>query len=480
MQALYPLSLFWRRYHVLAISKFTIRTSDRRVFRRCLRKWGYYSSIKMNLQRKGTEQNINFWFGSGIHFAMEDYHGWNHFGDPRRAFKAYYDAFDSDTLPENAPMMYDLGIGMLNYYLEWYPRHNKEYGLETIWFNDKMEVVPAGTEGAHPAVEQQFFLNLGIVVVVDKQTEQILCEYDIDMESTESSTFPQIMRTQGFNFDNPETPEEQIFYRDAVDSSWIEVELVPMYYHGTFDRLVVDRLGRWWILDYKTAKGADTNKLATDDQISAYLWAAEQWFGHPIYGFIYLQLTKDVPHPPKRLKNGEMSVDKKQKTTYALAREEIIKEYGSVAKAPNKYVEFLNILAEKEMPEGDRFIRWDFVTRTQNQKIATYNNIMGEVRIMINPNLYLFPNPTRDCIWDCPLRDICLAYDDARYDEVEYTLQSEYEYRPRGEDGNQDEWREKIVWPANALPPVDENEFKLDLEQVFCVNLDDAYDESDD
>ena len=86
----------------MQLSRFTIRTSDRRVFRRCLRKWGLQSSLKANLQRKGTEQNIHFWFGSAIHYAMEDYHGYNRFGDPRRAFKAYYNAFDPETLPEGA------------------------------------------------------------------------------------------------------------------------------------------------------------------------------------------------------------------------------------------------------------------------------------------------------------------------------------------------------------------------------------------
>lgn len=458
-----------------SISRFTVRTSDRRVFRRCLRKWGYYSSMKMNLQRKGTEQNINFWFGSAIHFAMEDYHGYNRFGDPRRALKAYYEAFDEDTLPEGANLIYELGIGMLTYYLEWYTRHNKEYGFETIWFTDDMQEAEPFSEGAHPAVEQQFFLDLGIRVIVDKKTEQILGVYKPEMENGEG--YPQLRKVLlgcGFLFDD--TEHVQYVYCPSENANWIDVDIVPIHYHGTFDRLVKDRFGRWWILDYKTAKGADTNKLATDDQISAYLWAAEQWFQHPIYGFIYLQLTKDVARPVKRLKNGELSVDKKQKTTYALARQAIIDEFGSVAKAPNKYIEFLNYLAEKETPEGDRFIRWDFVQRSEQQKISTYNHIMGELQLMLNPNLYLYPNPTRDCIWDCPLRDVCLAYDDGRYDEVEFILSSCYEPRPRGEEGQEPEWRTRIKWPEGPLPPVDESEFELELDNVFCVELPDDYD----
>ena len=99
------------------LSHYTIRTSDRRVFRRCLRKWSFQSSLRGNWKYQGTEQNINFWFGSAIHFAMEDYHGYNVFGDPRIAFWAYYQAFPEDELPSGAEAHYSLGIAMLSYYL---------------------------------------------------------------------------------------------------------------------------------------------------------------------------------------------------------------------------------------------------------------------------------------------------------------------------------------------------------------------------
>ena len=82
-----------------AKSQFNIRTSDRRVFRRCLRKWDYQSSLRQNLTRAGVEANINFWFGSAIHFCMEDYHGYNRFQDPRSALHAYYQAFPEDDMP---------------------------------------------------------------------------------------------------------------------------------------------------------------------------------------------------------------------------------------------------------------------------------------------------------------------------------------------------------------------------------------------
>lgn len=441
----------------MQLSRFTIRTSDRRTFRRCLRKWGLQSSIKDNLERGGTEQNIHFWFGSAIHFALEDYHGYNKFGDPRRALKAYYNAFPANTLPDMADAYYDMGIGMLSYYLEWLPKHNKDMEFETAWAVGR-QLVSKDTPGAVPATEIKFYLDLGLRVIVDVKTEQIICE----------ATDEEVAKLQAIaKLGIATEEEEQETYWYPVGNNIIEVAIIPIHYHGTMDKIVVDKYGRHWIMDYKTAKSADTNKLDTDDQISAYIWAAEQWLQTPIYGFIYLQLTKDVAKPPRRLKNGELSVDKKQKTTYQLVKQEIINDYGSVSNAPNKVLELLNAMAEQEFPEGDKFIRWDFVQRSREQIISTYNHIMGEARMMINPNLYLFPNPTRDCIWDCPMRDICLAMDDGRHDDVKLMIEKDFRKRPRSEDGGQDDWFSRIKWPEDGEVMEDEDFTVKELDIVF-------------
>lgn len=438
----------------MQLSRFTIRTSDRRTFRRCYRKWGLQSSMKLNLQRSGTEQNIHFWFGSGIHFALEDYHGYNRFGDPRKAFKAYYNAFKKESLPEMADAYYELGIGMLAYYLDWLPRHNKDMEFETAWLLNDNRIVDKDTPGARPATEMKFYLDLGLRVIVDVNSEQIICEYTPEEAAKLSAIQPVGIQT--------DEREDMTYWYPVTEGVFTEVVVVPVHYHGTIDKIVKDKYGRIWIMDYKTAKSADTNKLDTDDQISAYIWAAEQWLQQPIYGFVYLQLTKEVAKAPKRLKNGDLSVDKKQRTTYQLVKEEIIKDYGSVQEAPNKIIEFLNAMAEYEVPEGDRFIRWDFVQRSREQIISTYNHIMGEARMMINPHLYLYPNPTRDCIWDCPMREICLAMDDGRNDEVKFMLEHGFSKRPRDEDGDQEKWQERIVYPGDeATEEVEEDDFSI-------------------
>ena len=448
-------------------SKILIRTSGRRTFRRCIRKWGFQSGLKMNLDRIGSESNIHFWFGSAIHWAMEDYFGYNKFGDPRRAFKAYYDCFDEIDKPMLADTHYDLGIGMLTYFLEWLPRHNQTMQFKTLWLthdeNGYHESAP-GVDGAYPAVEQSFELDLGVRVVRDPISKKIYYRYK-----------------EGDNIDYPlfsiELPTGEInYYVVEQDGRKVDVEICPVVYHGTFDRLVIDRFGRWWILDYKTAKGADTNKLDTDDQISAYLWAAEQWFQHKIHGFVYLQLTKEVPKPPRRLKNGSLSVDKKQKTTYGLYRDEVIKDYGDVSKAPANIIDALNTFAEQETPEGDKFIRWDFVTRTDAQKISTYHNIMAEVMLQTDPNLILFPNPTRDCIWDCPFRDVCIAMDDDRMDEAQAILDANYAERSDTDESNHEEWKDRLVYPTGPVECAETpDEFVSSVDNIFNIILPPEY-----
>lgn len=445
-------------------SRFTIRTSDRRVFRRCLRKWSFQSSLKGNWKRQGTEQNINFWFGSAIHFALEDYHSKNVFKDPRRAFWAYYQSFPKEEIPAGAEELYPLGIAMLSYYLTWYNRHNDVTGYQTAMVHKETHQLITPTqwkalskeeqEQYEYAVEQSFMTSLKYYVVIDVKTDEILEVID---NTREDQVLPHAIGEE-YSYSLSTDPEMQ---KNCM------AKIVPIYYHGTMDRIVVDRYGRFWILDYKTAKGADTAKLETDDQISAYLWAFEKWYGFKPYGFVYLQLTKEAVQEPKRLKNGELSVDKRQKTTYSLIKQEIISEFGSVQAAPNKIIQFLNHFATLETPEGDRFIRWDHVKRSPEEIQSTEEHIYEELAQMLNPTLGYYTSPTRDCIWDCPLRDWCLAIDRKDTVAVEQFMQ-DYEKRPRDEDGNIDPWRENIPWPDKIDPNTNEPYGLYPLEDILA------------
>lgn len=116
--------------------KAVIRTSDRSTFKRCRRKWSWSSALKQNLRTKDTPSY--FWIGTGGHFALEDWYGWNHFGHPVKAFQAYVDActkFQRENgygLPDDWEEQTTLGKAILTYYLIWIEQRQKH---ETVWID---------------------------------------------------------------------------------------------------------------------------------------------------------------------------------------------------------------------------------------------------------------------------------------------------------------------------------------------------------
>lgn len=358
--------------------KLVIHTHDRLTFKRCRRKWQLSSPWCNNLAPIEKNANIHLWFGSGFHYALEDYHGYNKFGHPCAALEAYFNAFSDEERPLMAQETFELGIGMLEYYLKWL--QNKEV-FETLWLNDK------------PMVECSFELQI-----------PELTEY---------------AKSKGV------------------------AEMIT--YHGTIDKIVTDTEGRWWLVDYKTASTIDTKKLATDPQISAYLWATEQYLDHDIEGMIFMQFAKDVPHPPKRLAKGGFSKDKRQTTLHGDYCQALLEEFGEV---PQEYVEILNELAMNETLEGNRYIRWDKVERNNDSKESTYQNILEEGYDMIDQLVQArcYPNQTRDCAWDCPFRMVCIAQEEGHdYKEL---LVDNFEVRVETAKGERDKWRTRIKYPT--------------------------------
>jgi hypothetical protein len=348
-----------------------VHTSDRILFKQCRRRWNWQSPIRDNLVRDG-ESAGPLWLGSGIHFALEDYHGWNQFVDPTFALEAYYRAYYQafrKNLPENAKELVELGSGMLRTYQDWIKRHQE---FRTVWCDGK------------PMVEVRFKILLPLTM------------------------------------------------KDGR----------PIYYVGTLDRILQDGHGRFWVLDYKTAARLDTGKLDTDSQVSAYSWAADLLFadrGWEFEGVVYIQLLKDVPEPPRVLRNGMLSTAKNQRTTYDLYRKALQDMYPS-GQIPDVYRDVLTTLATEETPEGNRFIRRDIVRRNKAQIAAEYNAILQEVSDMINPDLPMYKNPSAmACGW-CPFHDVCVGLDDGS----DWKSMLDVGYIKRGEDP---EWRSVIRYP---------------------------------
>jgi len=339
-----------------------IRTSDAIRYKRCRRYWDFTSGMRRHLEPANAEYNINLWQGTAMHFALEDYHGYNRFKDPCKALEAFYHAFDPDDLPLSAEEALAQTMGMLEYYLKWLKQRDE---FRTVWIDGK------------PQVEVRFQIYI---------------------------------------------PELHCFYQ------------------GTFDRIVEDSDSRVWVTDYKSAKIVDTAKLETDQQISRYSWAAERWYDIEIEGVLYQQFRKAVPQPPQTLKNGELSTNKQQKTTHTLYMETLLERFGHINKIPSKYFEMLEHLSSMESFEGDYYIRWDRVRRNEAAKAKEYEYILMEGSEMLNPELPIYPNSTRDCAWECGFRTVCISMNDGS--DWEYMLDEGFRKQVESDD-----WRNRIKWP---------------------------------
>lgn len=425
-------------------SRYWVGVSSSRSFRRCMRKWYHQSGYGLALDRKENSANmpIPFWLGSGLHYALEDFHGYNLFRDPRLAAIAYYKAHLQQEMPAGADDAITLVIDMLEYYLEWLPKHNDLPQFQTLWQepDGKYVIADNKSEKAVPLCEKEMMLDMGVRIVVESTTGKILGKFEnVDGIWTKDGFS---IEKEAINIDDSETIYE-LRASHYLDSA-VNVQIMPIVFHGTCDKVVIDKNGSVYLVDYKTAKGADIAKLATDDQISRYIWAMEQILNLPIKGFIYLQFTKERIKEPKVLKNGDLSTDKKQKTTSVKYKQAIEEIYGGTALAPSKVIDTLNAFRDLEHAEGDRFIRWDIVERDLNQKFTTYNNIMGEIDLMTNPNLYPIPNPTRDCSWDCPFREACILYEKQDMDGYNDILESEWQTRTKERGEEDPTWQSRI------------------------------------
>jgi len=346
----------------------SLHTTDRNAFRCCRRRWNFQSALKQNLTMKG-ELSPNLWFGTGFHFALEDYHGYNRFGNPAKALKAYVDCFSKEELTLDCQALVDIGYEMINHYVnEWLPRRN-------IYKTLIIDGVP-----------------------------------QVEVES--SIYIPELSEAFG----------------------------IPVIYQLKYDRVVTDPDGRFWIQDHKTAASFNISKLETDPQVSAYCWAFPYIYGQTSAGMLYSQYKKAIVEEPRILKNGNISTDKTQNTTYERYLKALKERYGNIT-FPPKYKEVLDILLEQETPESDAFIRWDRVARNEHNNESEYLKILAEGYEMLNPKLAIYPNPTSDCSWSCNFYNVCLAQDDGS--DWEFMINEDFEIRKHEEEI----WRSKIQYP---------------------------------
>lgn len=327
---------------------FINRTSDRASFRKCRRRWVLSSHHYKN--RGPVESVLPLWTGTGFHYALEDFYGYQIFKSASEAFLAFADAWKRTPklqMPDGWEEDTQMATACLDYY-------------QHVWLENRYDYPTLIVDGL-PQVEQTWQIPLG----------------------THSG-------------------------REVI-------------YQGTFDRVSVDDDGLLWVVEYKSAIRVEYKHYNTDQQTTAYIWAAQKIYDRECAGVVYQQHKKHIPEGPKILATGRISLNKQQITSRTLYKGELLKLYSTPEKFPSEYVDYLDYLASVETEHRDAYIERELVRRNPAQLLAEEEKISLELIDMLNPNLPIYPNPSRDCGY-CPFESICVSIDDGSDWESELDL----------------------------------------------------------
>jgi|AntDeeMinimDraft_6_1070357.scaffolds.fasta_scaffold00567_9 CRISPR/Cas system-associated exonuclease Cas4 (RecB family) len=272
-----------------------------------------------------------------------------------------------------------LGSGV-HYALEKYYAENDNLQEAFIeWFNNKLDELDIWDEQME-MLEEKKKLGLGM-----------LKHYQKFADNNDSDYFTKVVDTE-IDFEIP------------VKN--LKGNTTHCRYAGTVDGLVIDEFGLYWILEHKTASRIDTSHLPLDEQVARYMWAMQEKLGIEISGVIYNILLKKIPTEPRVLKSGHLSKAKNIKTTYATYLNSLINYYGSFEEIPlNDYSDILGYLQGEE----NEFFKRVKVEKTQHEIDDIAKRTYLEYKEMSNPNLRMFPAPSRDCNWKCDFREVCIS-----------------------------------------------------------------------
>src|SRR5258706_5239960 len=361
--------------------KFIIRTSDRGIFKDCRQRWDFTSKIRQDYEPKGGQ--IHFNFGASIHDGIETRYNplitsnneelaiGAFLGSEQGFMKAEAKLYIDEILPQEKIDEFnerrELGVGMLKHYFQWCKDTD-----------DILRVV------------------------------KVEIEFEVPIPARNLNDYVYNVEAFGYGFDNDLT-----CYCDDCE------QFHPVVYQGRVDMIVEDKHGRYWIWDHKTAgQFGSTEYFDLDDQCGSYIWALQRMLGLPIMGVVYNRLLKAVPHPPEVLKNGSLSKNKQQRTTYDL----YIKAMELHAQPYAPYAEFLEFLKAKP---NQFFQRVEVHRGPEEIPIIERRILMEAIDMLDDPKIY--PNPGMFTCMGCAFKTPCLATQDGS--DVEFILRTNYQKR---------------------------------------------------
>jgi hypothetical protein len=384
-----------------------LHQSDVSNFKRCRRKWEWSSPMRLNLTGKADQLgiNINFWFGSGIHYALQQYYDPDFRRDPVEAFVWWYQTvMHGGTVTES-----QLELG--------YDRKPKP-----VWGSNAPDGEP-DTDSPPRAYKIEGLFDL--LAQPEEYDFEGHHELGINMMAfyrdwaprNDDFTVIDCERVFSVPILNPSTgePLRAIDPRDGVEKE--------VHARGKRDAVVQDNTtGAYGILEHKTAVDISEgyfDKLDKDEQVTRYMWAGQ--YEAELYGLPYKRLSfvhyngirKTYPKPPTELKSGWFSIDRtKESTTYEMLMQFIRERpFIKMTLADNEKAQaYIEYVKEK----GDQqFVERRTVSRNPREIQSCGERIYMEAMDMLQPDLRIYPNPTGDwaCL-RCIFRGPCIARDD--------------------------------------------------------------------
>lgn len=179
-------------------------------------------------------------------------------------------------------------------------------------------------------------------------------------------------------------------------------------YYVRFDGIVRDDAGHLWVMEHKTCGRWWTEAmLMLDEQITAYTWAAQYWYGEPVAGVLLNCLLKEAVKDPMILKSGEPTRALNLLGYVTADRyRAVVQNWTDAHKAAYEY------LLQRERHEGHPTIRREAIARSPHQVALQHERIVDQFVAMHRDREHVaHPSPSFTC-GSCPVYDLCVQIEE--------------------------------------------------------------------
>jgi hypothetical protein len=346
------------------MSDVYISFSDIEAFLRCRQLWDFKSANRQSIRHKVTPK-LYLNLGTAVHRALE----------------AQYDGLDPVAAVDD--YMAAERQTRVDAYVE-------EYGFQP-WGNELKEFDE--TAELARGLASQYFDHYG--------TDNPLGDQGLEYVGMEVPFKIDITEHLGFNISKPGT---------------------RVFFVGTLDALAINEYGDLFIVENKTfSTKPDSELIQWHFQTQGYAQAVQWLTGLPVAGVLYNGIAKRLITEPKKLKNGLLSVDKRQSTTHTRMAEAIRK--NGEDETDSRFSEILSHLRSFDEQGDTRFFYREKAFFTEDQLEAWEADFLHIVVEMLdNPRIFRTV-PFKGC-GDCWFSDLCHTKHSGG--DVDYLLEKRY------------------------------------------------------